>query len=106
VANDEVPVKDMVCSEFAVYAYQGTSTPYMELDARHSSPQRLESYLNGKVGSTKFDFVGVILDSDRKGNTKSACTAKKKHKAENSWASGSGSGSDDDRDSDDDGSSD
>ena len=56
-------VTAMYCSELATYAYQGTAEPTgIDLDAKHTSPYALESYLNSKTigDSLEWELVGPL----------------------------------------------
>ena len=61
IINGQLPDKAMMCSEFVTYAYQTEPPPYIKLDAKHTSPMRLECYLYeskffkliGRLGPTK-----------------------------------------------------
>lgn len=65
------PKMEMMCSELVVYCHQhywGKGAPYICLDGLHTSPMRLEDYLNGGFGwggTTRFDFLGTWRGGSR-----------------------------------------
>lgn len=69
------PEDAMMCSEFVAFCYQyhwidadDGERPYILLDALHTSPIRLEDYLNGGFadgdGVEQFDFLGKLEPVD------------------------------------------
>jgi hypothetical protein len=57
VAAHRFPVKEMMCSEFAVYCYQYSESPKIEKDAEKTAPMALENYL---IKSPSFELVGRL----------------------------------------------
>jgi hypothetical protein len=58
VAARQKPLSRCMCSCFATLCYQGTRDAYVQLDAKHVAPVRLEDYVNSNPG--KFRFAGAI----------------------------------------------